>query len=361
VKEDTTGEKHFGFELTPFYPLFDLVDLIGQELQPTEEEKSTLQTLLAQKLPPLIRSEVLALILGISPKLLYAMAHSPEKYYRRFELPKRGGGTRQIATPRVFLKVVQRWILKNILYRRPLPEFVTGFVPHRGILINARLHVGHRYLLRLDVKDFFPSIRFKRVKEVYSQFGFSDQVNSFLAGLSTLGGVLPQGAPTSPYIANLAFLPCDLEMKIIAERENLNYSRYADDLTFSSENPIRPIVVEQLRRLIEQARFRVNEEKVRAAGPGQRLFTTGLVVNVKAQPLRTVRRNLRARFHQARLHPRRFVKEAQQLLGWAAYVKNYDPIRGNQYLRIANEVLTLSVSRQPKKESLPRTRTKLKS
>lgn len=340
--QDTTGYEHFGFALTPPFPLADLVDLIDRDLKPSEDEELVLRNLLGRKLPPLFRAEALALILGISPKLIYAMAHAPDKYYRRFKLAKRGGGTREIATPRVFLKVVQRWILHNILYRQALPEFVTGFVPNKGILANAQLHVGSKYLLRLDLKDFFPSITFGQVKELYSRLGFPGSVSTLLARLSTLGGVLPQGAPTSPQAANLVFLPCDGEVSAIAERAGLSYSRYADDLTFSSGEPIRQSAISEIRTVITKAGFIINEQKVRNAGPGQRLLTTGLVVSVKAHPMRTLRRKLRARFHQAGLKPRRFVKEAHQLLGWAAYVNSYDRALGANYLKIASEVVRLS-------------------
>lgn len=340
--EVTTSYEHFGFALTPPFPLADLVDLINHDLKPSEDEQLALRNLLDNKLPPLFRAEVLALILGISPKLVYAMAHAPDRYYRRFELPKKGGGRREIATPRVFLKVVQRWILHNILYRQPLPEFVTGFVPNKGILANAQFHVGRKYLLRLDLKDFFPTITLGRVKELYAGFGFPGSVSRFLARLSTLGGVLPQGAPTSPQVANLVFLPSDREISAIAEHAGLSYSRYADDLTFSSDEPIPESAVNEVRAVIKKARFAINEEKVRNAGPGQRLLTTGLVVNVKAHPMRTLRRKLRARFYQAKLKPRRFLKEAHQLLGWAAYVNSYDPVRGADYLKIASEVVRLS-------------------
>jgi len=270
------------------------------------------------------------------------MAHAPEKYYRQFKLPKRGGGIRFIDSPRVFLKVVQRWILQNILYNQKLPNFVTGFVPAKGILENARIHVGHSYLFRLDIKDFFPSVKRAQVQVVYSRFGFPDEVSALLARLSTLRGVLPQGAPTSPYLANLVFLPCDKQISEIAESDGLFYSRYADDLTLSSNHPIAEAAKVQIQQAVVKGGFTVNPRKLKSAGPGQRLMTTGIVVNAKVHPMRTLRRNLRARFHQARLHPRRFIKQANQLLGWAAYVNSYDAIRGQEYLKIANDIAALS-------------------
>ncbi len=342
MKNIATGNNDAQLSLTPPIPTNFLLGLIDSELQPTEDEKRRINALVAARLPPLIRTEVLSMVLGVSHKLLFAMAHTPEKYYRRFEIPKRGGGTRRIATPRVFLKVVQKWILLNILYKHQLPPYVTGFVPGRGIIANASSHTGKRYLAKIDIENFFPSIGFQRVKGVYEQCGFPAKVTNLLAGLSILGGKLPQGAPSSPYIANLVFEPIDRELNELAETANLTYSRYADDLTFSSNNPIPKDLIAQIERLVTANSFRINKGKSRLLGPGQRRMTTGLVVNVKAQPVRWLRRRLRARFHQAALRPNRFKEEASQLLGWAAYVNMYDPSKGKRYLAVANRVVAIS-------------------
>jgi RNA-directed DNA polymerase len=342
VKQDTTGIEHYGFQLTPPFPLIDLVELIEAEINPAEEEKYLLDNLLRRKLPPLIRIEVLAIILGVSPKLLYAMAHASKRYYRVFGLPKRGGGIRPIATPKIFLKVVQRWILENILYRQSMPEYVTGFVPRRGTLANARVHIGGKYVLRMDIQDFFPSIRSSQVRALFSEMGFSEKVSAFLTRLTTLNGSLPQGAPSSPYIANLAFLSVDSRISSIAKNQSMAYSRYADDITLSSQHPIGSEVINEIGNTIEGAGFRLNRKKLRLSGPGQRLMTTGLVVHEKAQPVRSLRRNLRARFHQAKLRPSTFVKQANQLLGWASYVNSFEPTLGKKYLKIANKVISLA-------------------
>ena len=326
-------------ELTPPFPIDQLRESIFRDFAPTAAEARLVQTLIEREVPPIINSQTLSLILGVSHKLLWAMASVPDRYYRRFQIPKRSGGTRDIATPRVFLKVVQRWILLNILYRRPLPPFVTGFVPGRGLLNNASFHVRRRYLAKVDVQDFFPSIGFHQVAGVYRDFGFPESVVVLLARLSLLGEVLPQGAPTSPYLANLVFLPCDGEIIALANHHQVAYSRYADDLTFSSDAPIGGDFIAQVVRLIEGHSFRINRQKLRSSGPGQRLMTTGMVVNVTAHPVRRLRRQLRARFHQAEVNPGNFAGQSHQLLGWAAYVNMYDRELGSRYLSIAERVL----------------------
>lgn len=266
------------------------------------------------------------------------MAHVPARYYRYFKIKKKGGGQREISTPRVFLKTVQRWILMNILEKEDIPPYVTGFVRNGGIVRNGRMHGGKQYLLRLDLANFFPSIGFKQVKNVFQSFGFSSDVSSFLSDLCLLAGVLPQGAPTSPMLANLVFRQADVQISLACENFGIAYSRYADDLTFSSDSPIPRGFVSRIRRIIRKSGFLVNEKKFSSKGPGQRLITTGMVVNVSVHPPRPLRRRLRAKFHQASLHPSQFVDDANELLGWAAFVNSYDTALGRTYLEIARGV-----------------------
>jgi retron-type reverse transcriptase len=334
----TTGHNNPGLRLIPPFPISDLFEVIRSELASSEEELVLAESLQAKMLPPLINGRVLSFILGISHRLLYAMANVPARYYRHFQIEKRSGGTRLISTPRVFLKVVQRWILLNILYRMGLPSFVTGFVPERGLLANGVPHVGRKYLARVDLQDFFPSISFSSVQRVYADFGFTEDVSRLLTKLSTLNGSLPQGAPTSPYLANLVFLPCDDQLKDMCEKYNFRYSRYADDLTFSSNTPISGSFLKEVESVVSAHSFRVNGNKVTVRGPGQRLVTTGMVVNAKVHPPRDLLRRLRARFHQATLNPNLFVPEANRLLGWAAYVNMYDRALGAKYLAVARNV-----------------------
>jgi RNA-directed DNA polymerase len=202
--------------------------------------------------------------------------------------------------------------------------------------------VGRRYLAKIDVQDFFPSIGFDQVENVYRNFGFPHKVLALLSKLSILGGSLPQGAPTSPYLANLVFLPCDRQIVALANADGIAYSRYADDLTFSSDSPISGSFVSRVVELIEGQSFKINRRKLSFSGPGQRLMTTGMVVNATAHPMRRLRRQLRARFHQAAINPIAFADQAHQLLGWAAYVNMYDHALGADYLSTAKRVLEAS-------------------
>src|SRR5208282_4788324 len=129
MTDNTTGNSDAWLTLTPKFPVETILREAENQSPFTPEETVALERLKASGLPPILRPEILVEILGISPKLLSAMAHVPGNYYRFFTIPKRNGTLRSISSPRVFLKVVQTWILRNILQRIDLPEFVTGFIP----------------------------------------------------------------------------------------------------------------------------------------------------------------------------------------------------------------------------------------
>jgi RNA-directed DNA polymerase len=295
----------------------------------------------AHGLVPVAGPRVLANMLGVSPGLVRAMSDRPSRYYRRFTIPKASGAVREIATPRVYLKVVQWWILDRVLTpyaEAKLPDCVHGFRPGRGTVSAARPHLGARFILNLDIRDFFGSVSISTVRSLWREMGYHAGSAGLLTGLTTLDGALPQGAPTSPAIANLAFTRCDLELLQYAEAHGMQYTRYADDLSFSSMDLPPPDVVRRIRDSLLQHGFAVHPRKIRLRGPTERREVTGLVVSRKAQPSRRLRRALRARFHQANLHPEAFADDAARLSGWASYVNMYDPALGQRYLAIAARV-----------------------
>ncbi len=294
--------------------------------------------LVGRGLPPLTSPTVFALILGISPKLLTSMARNPNRYYRIFRIQKRGGGERTISAPRTFLKAVQYYILRFILHKQPVSDFATGFVRGKGIVHNARLHTGLPFLLNVDLRDFFGSVTSSQVRGEFLKIGFPVMVADSLAHLCTFGGSLPQGAPTSPALSNLVFADVDQRVADLASVRAMGYSRYADDMTFSSLRPIPRHFLGELDRTLQGHGFRLNPEKTRFAGPGQARYVTGLVVNVRPQVDRQTRRRMRAMFHQASMNPGRFTDRANELLGWASYVQSFDFVRGQRYIAVAKSI-----------------------
>jgi RNA-directed DNA polymerase len=304
----------------------------------TEPSADIFQRLVDRGLPPIVSIRALGVILGVNPKLITAMARFQRRHYRAFMLRKKTGGERTIFAPRVFLKTIQRYILGSILETRPLPLYVNGFVAGRSIVSNGRMHMAAPYLLNVDIQDFFDSIHEATIRQLFTEFGFGEHVAKTLAGLCTYQDSLPQGAPTSPYLANLAFGPTDDEILQLALKLDLTYSRYADDMTFSGRQKIPRGFLNELESVLKRYGFKINSAKTRFAGPGQARYVTGLVVNEKVHPNRELRRKLRAMFHQAKVAPLQYKGRTKELLGWASFVNSYDHELGGKYLFLARSL-----------------------
>lgn len=219
----------------------------------------------------------LAGYLQIAPGNIAWMIKKKEEHYNTFPIRKRSGKQRFISSPRTFLKVIQWWILDTILSKPSLSGSVHGFVKGKSFLTNAQVHLGAKHLLNVDIKDFFPSVRRESVDQVFRDFGYCDKVSGHLAELCTLYDALPQGAPTSPTLSNLIFKSLDYDLEKLAEEAGLIYTRYADDLTFSSKDKRIPKdIVGQIGKIVQRERLSLNEEKTRWMGPNDRKEITGL-------------------------------------------------------------------------------------
>ena len=223
--------------------------------------------------------------------------------YYSFEIPKRHGGTRRISAPAPRLKKLQRRVYEKLLANAEYMEPCRGFMKGIGIKDNAKVHTGQPLVINMDLRDFFPSVPIRLVYRVFRNLAGSKAAGVFLAALTTKDGVLPQGAPTSPALANLVCKRMDLRLQGLAASVDAKYTRYADDLTFSGpENIIA--VMPLVRKIVEEEGFAVAEEKTRIMRNGRRQEVTGLVVNENVSLPRDVRRRLRAAaHHQATSQP----------------------------------------------------------
>ena len=191
------------------------------------------------------------------------------------------------------------------------PETVFGFViqPHDlgkicAIAENAKPHVGKNQVLNIDVKDFFPAIKAKQVRALFQSelFGFDEHLATILALLTTYRGVLPIGAPTSPAIANFICYQLDNELQKFSMENDMAYTRYADDLTFSSATKLDNDCILDIVSLINKHQFSINEKKFRIQSANRKQNVTGLVVNKKVNVDRKFIRKIRAILYDIRLN-----------------------------------------------------------
>lgn len=264
---------------------------------------------------PLLSEGNLPLFLGISPKVIFSIRKNTNKHYRNFIIKKRDGSDRQIETPRTYLKVIQWWILDNILNRITIRDNVFGFVKGRNPLQNAEYHLGSKHILNVDIENFFNSINIDKVRKIYVNIGYSEQIANMMAELCCLNGRVPQGAPTSPAIANMVLQDLDSELSKLAINFKCKYSRYADDITFSSRKKIGNDLLNHIEKSVNNEGFRLKISKTRFAGPGNRMEVTGIVINEKMQPPRTWRKNTRAHLHTLSTQPRLRRKDVSYLNG----------------------------------------------
>jgi DNA-binding CsgD family transcriptional regulator len=239
-------------------------------------------------------------------------------------LKKKDGTKRDIDTPRTYLKVIQWWILDNILNHVEIAENVFGFVAGRSAVKNAEYHFGAKHVLNVDIRQFFPSITIEQVREIFVSLGYKEDVAEMLAELCCLDDRVPQGAPTSPAIANLVLRGLDEQLSRLADEAGHRYSRYADDLTFSSQERIQANFLDQVQHAVEQAGFELKPEKTRFSGFEGRMEVTGVVINDKMQPPRAWRKRTRAKIHKLGLAPRLTRQQLaflQGIVGMAAQFK----------------------------------------
>lgn len=266
--------------------------------------------------------------------------------YTRHTMLKRDGSLRVLDEPDPELKLEQRRILHEILRDLPVHAAVHGFVEGRSIHTNAVVHVDAEVLVRVDLRDFFPSVTTARVAGLFRRAGCPDDEAARLALVCTLDGRLPQGAPTSPALANAACHRLDRRLAGFAAHIGWRYTRYADDLTFSAPRgavgpaayPVGALVA-AVTRFARDEGFQVNERKTELAGPGEQLRVTGLIVNGPGGPRvsRKATRSLRSALHHAQAGSLT-EREADRLRGLVTHVAHTNPALGERLRHRLDEV-----------------------
>ncbi|HZU99097.1 MAG TPA: reverse transcriptase domain-containing protein [Planctomycetota bacterium] len=251
--------------------------------------------------------------------LCFSRRVSRVSHYKTFKIKKKTGGERAISAPMPRLKAFQRWILESVLDKVALHANAHGFRHGRSILSNASPHAGAGIVVNVDLKDFFPSIRYGRVKGMFRWLGYSEEVATIFALACTATDVdevtldgtkwfvassvrrLPQGAPTSPAVTNVLCDRLDRRLTNAATKLGFTYTRYADDLSFSAKPGAEVDPGKLLRRvkwLVTKDGLEVHPDKTRILRRGRRQEVTGLVVNKTVSVPRDELRRFRALLHQ---------------------------------------------------------------
>ncbi len=284
--------------------------------------------------------------------LAYHRKVSKVYHYVDFYIEKSNGKFRHISSPKPELKKIQYILKKEIFDKIPLKKYIYGFRKNISTFDNAKTHCKSKVLINIDIHDFFPSISFFRVRKYLMSLGYSGEIATVISLLVTKqdadSGVingkkyfifnnsryLPQGSPCSPVISNLVVNSMDEQLLKRAEKLGFVYTRYADDMSFSSKNTnnIRAMLY-MIKRTLELYGFKANEHKTKVLFPHMSQNVTGLVIN-SGQPKinRKWRRNLRAKIYN-------YLKyggdeyELLQIMGGLSYLKRTHPFDVQKYLR----------------------------
>lgn len=236
-----------------------------------------------------------------------AEARHRQCMYKEFEIPKRSGGTRRITAPTGKLKDIQKCLSVIIAPYYLVPDCVQGFTEGRSVSTNACKHTSKNYVFNIDLKDFFPTITYTRVMKSLLELGFNEEVSDIISRLCTIPmwdeqkqmfrNALPQGSPASPLLSNIVCTSLDKRLSALAQRHGVTYSRYADDITFSSNHSVyskNGQFFKELEDIVRALGFKINEKKTRLQKKGSRQEVTGLIVGEKVNTYRQFTKNLRA-------------------------------------------------------------------
>lgn len=339
-------------------------------------------------LPVANNAEEIAAAMGITVGELRFLAFNRKvstlSHYIRFKMPKKRGGERLISAPMPRLKRVQYWILREVLDKIEVHEAVHGFRRDRSILTNARPHVGADVVINFDLKDFFPTISYKRVKGLFRSLGYSEAAATILALLSTEADLeeveldgktyfvalgdrhLPQGSPASPAISNIICRRLDRRLSGMATSLGFTYTRYADDLTFSAsgENNLRSLcnLLRRTESIVAHEDFVINEEKTRIIRrKSSQLEVTGIIVNERPTISSKVLKRFRATLYhleQDGLQGKHWGNSQDTgiilaVQGFANFVNMVNPEKGKVFLEQIDRIREKWTIKETKKSSSP--------
>lgn len=277
----------------------------------------------------------------------FELINGIEKLYYTFRIPKGNGKFRKITAPREELKQAQREVITNLSHIK-ISRDAMGFTEGKSIVTNSKKHIGQPFIMNIDMKDFFPSITKEMVVQALIREGIDMELAEKMAALCTLHGVLPQGAPSSPFLSNIVCKPMDKKISKICT--NVRYTRYADDITISGN---KEDVIETIKKVIEIVKsygLKINYRKVKGYHSGVRQEVTGIVVNEKSNVNRNDVMLFRAKLHNIKCMIcdgiivteqdiiNRFDEDIASLRGYASFIRSVNKDKGFKYMCKVREI-----------------------
>lgn len=283
----------------PLLVSFDSLDSYLASLEPELREAygQEITSLYEAGLPPVVSTRCLAALFGYSTKFVNAMVSQSWKYYRHFSI-RRGKKKRAIDAPRVSIKVVHKWLATHLSSVLEFDGHVYGYVQGRSSFDAAAQHSNARWVYSVDIQNFFPSTTEEVVRDSLATIGYSEKACDILSKLTCLKGRMPQGAPSSPLLSNLAMRGVDLQLRQLATDHQVRLSRYADDIVFSGTGDFPETLKQQVAQVFVPTCWKLSGSKEYYAELPNRLKIHGLLVHNDAPRLTKGYRNkLRAYKH----------------------------------------------------------------
>lgn len=330
-----------------------------------------IDNLTARKLPVIFSLKHFSLLIGMDLSDVIKIINNRNNHYSYYLIKKKKGGFRRIVAPYKDLKFMQSWIKENILDKVDTSQQATAFIKGKSILNNAKNHENSNVILNLDLSNFFETITEKRVYGIFCSLGYTKNLAIEFAKICTAQiseekydsiplekqeyfkeiyqlkeSVLVQGAPTSPNLSNLVCRQLDLRLSKLSNKLGVNYSRYADDITFSgNDNNLPSIGI--LKKIIEDENFKINWNKVGKYKKGQRQIVTGLLIDGKVRIPKKFKKEIYRHLHfcskyGAFSHFQKICPDKgyrkEWLLGKIYFVYSIEPDEAKKMLEIANTI-----------------------
>lgn len=258
-----------------------------------------------QHLPIIYNTYHLSGLVGYAHSYLTRVCISTSFFYRNFEVLKKNGKKRKILEPLPSLKQIQYFILKEILYSQKTSRYCKSYIPKKKFREYLKYHSNEKEVLCLDIQDFFPSIKYPIIHKFFSDLGYAEDVSDYLAHLCTYHSFakkdnyiqnnrcLPQGAPTSPYLSNLILKEFDDNVASFCKKNNIKYTRYADDMTFSGESIPKSSLISFVKDKLSHIGLFLNEDKTNFMKQNEPQIVSGVIINRKIQLPKNVRNDIR--------------------------------------------------------------------